>query len=133
MTWGTKLPWGLICGLGALQLLRPLLSMAGVYEGTGPWGPLLLTALLAIVWVGVVVARRVAQPVLTLALAGAAYGVFAIALNLVARVFLPDAQGFSPAGAVSIVLTNVVWGALLGLVALGLLLLFRRRGGGEPS
>ena len=67
----TSLRWGLIFALAILGLVRPLLSILGAYGSLeGPWGPILVTILIAALWVGVVVIGRVPKPVLTLAVAG---------------------------------------------------------------
>jgi hypothetical protein len=75
--------WALIFALAVLGLVRPLLSIAGVYEalGSGPLGPILVTVLVAAIWVGVVVGTRAPNPLATLVLADATYGVFAILLQ----------------------------------------------------
>ncbi|WP_216215943.1 hypothetical protein [Amycolatopsis aidingensis] len=115
-----SLPWGLILGLGALQLVRPLMSMVGALDAMGkPWSPVAVTVIIAIIWIGVVVAKRVAQPVLTLAFAGIAYGIFAVALNLIGTMF--GAQSMAAAGILGTLLFNGLLGLVLGLIALGLL------------
>jgi len=71
--------------LGLLGLCRPILSILGVHDSgplTAPVGPLLLTALISVVWISATVLRDVPDPVLTLVGAGLAYALFAVALNL---------------------------------------------------
>ena len=135
---GTR--WGLVAILAALGLVRPLLSIAGAYdEGLGPWGPVVVTALVAALWVGIVVVKRVPNPLLTLLAAGVSYGLLAILLQQTAwHLFLGAPPEEAPSSApilvvswVSIVVTNAIWGAFLGLVALGLRRLTARRGPGE--
>ncbi len=95
-----------------------------------------VTILIAAVWVGVVVIRRVPNPLLTLTAAGGAYGVFAILLQQVMwNVFLGEVPAEAPDSApvlvvswVAIVVTNTLWGAVLGLVTTGLSRLLPRRG-----
>lgn len=81
----TGLRWGLIFFLAGLGLLRPLLSIAGGYNalGGGPLGPPVVTAAVAALWVGIVVAAHAPNPFLTLTVAGVLYGVFAILLQQV--------------------------------------------------
>jgi hypothetical protein len=69
--------WGLISLLAAVGLVRPLLTIAGVYDalGVGPVGPLIVTAIVAALWVGAVVATRAPNPLVTLVLVGTLYGV----------------------------------------------------------
>ena len=134
----SNLRWGLVAALGAVALVRPLLSIAGAYDamGGGAAGPLAVTAVVAAVWVGVVVATRVPNPLATLAAAGAAYGVLAILLqqviwNLIlggAPAEAPDSAPVLVVSWVAILVTNTVWGAFLGLVAAGLSRLLPRRG-----
>jgi hypothetical protein len=85
--------------------------------------------------VGAVVATRAPNPLVTLVLAGTLYGVFAILLQQVEwNLFLGDAPEGAPSSGpvlamswVSILITNAIWGALLGLVAAGLGRLLPRR------
>lgn len=120
MQWKTA-EWKTAIVLGAVGLIRPVLSMFGVLDALGkPWSPLAVTALIAVVWVGFVVGTRSGQPVLTLALAGVAYAVLTTLLNLIAQPFFADAQLVPPVGVVAMLVTNAVWGAVLGLIALGI-------------
>lgn len=101
--------------LGFLALVRPVLSIAGVFDG--PVGPIVTTAAICVFQVAVVLWRRVPNPVLTLIAAGVAYGIFAILLNLSLHPFLDSAEWIPPAGYVAIPLFNAAQGAALGLVA----------------
>jgi hypothetical protein len=121
-----NLRWGLIAFLGAIALVRPLLSMAGAYDLLGgATGRVVVTVLIAAIWIGVVLIRRVPNPVLTLAAAGAAYGVFAIVLqqtmwNLVLGEVPAEAPDSTPILVISwvaILVTNTIYGAFLGLLA----------------
>ena len=52
--------------MAALGLARPLLSILGAYESIeGPWGPVLVTILIAAIWVGLVTVGSVRSPLLT--------------------------------------------------------------------
>jgi hypothetical protein len=136
-----NLRWGTIFALALLGLLRPLLSILGVYESfEAPWGPLIVSALIAVVWIGVVVVQRVPNPIATLAAAGGMYGIFLILIQIVAALLGQIPEGQAPWGRilitislmtlgwVSILITNVIWGALLGFVALVLRRLPSARG-----
>ncbi len=120
----SRLRWPLITLLALSGLVRPVLSITGVYDRLGgfghPWAPLLVTVLLAVGWIAVVVLARVPAPVLTLTFAGLGYGLAAIALNLVLHLFLASAQWIPAPGYVAIPLGNALLGAALGVVALGL-------------
>ena len=128
--------WALILTLAAFGLVRPLLSILGAYGSIErPWGPVLVTILISAIWVGVVAAGRVPSPVLTLAAVGAVYGVLAIVLQQIMWTILLDGP---PEGApssapilmiswIAIVVTNTIWGTLLGLLAAGVRSLLARR------
>lgn len=136
----TNARWALIAFLAALALIRPLPSTTGAYEVSvgRPWGPVFVTALIAALWVGVVVFTRAPNPLFTLTAASGSYGVLAIPLQQVTwNFFLGSALEEAPSSApilvvswVATVLTNAVWGALLGLVALGIGRLLPSRGVG---
>jgi hypothetical protein len=119
--------------------VRPLLSITGFYDALGgdTWAPALVTILIAAVWVGVVVAARAPNPLVTLVLVGGLYGVFAILLQ---QVIWNLVLGSVPEGApssvpmvvtswVSILVTNTIWGAFLGLLATVFGRLLPRRSG----
>jgi hypothetical protein len=120
----TEIRWPLVAALALFALLRPVLSITGVYDGLGgfghPWAPLLVTVLIAVVQVAVVALGRVAQPLLTLTFAGLGYGLAAIVLNLALHPLLDSAQWIPAPGYVAILVFNTVQGAVLGLLALGL-------------
>ena len=121
-----RLPWKLIFILALVQLTRPILSTAGFFDGYRPQGPLVATALIALVWISVVVIADVSEPVKVLAMAGATYAVIGVAM----AVFLETFFTWSPEETVSIplllsagliggIVVNVIWGVFLGFVAIG--------------
>jgi uncharacterized membrane protein len=113
--------WPLIAGLGALALIRPIMSMLGLSEQIGqPTASITATIIISLVWIAIVVVLRVKQPVVTLLLAGVAYGAFAIVLSAIASPILSgQLQGplTNPFAIVSVLLTNAVWGFLAGITA----------------
>jgi hypothetical protein len=122
-----QLPWKLIFILALIQLTRPILSTAGFFDGFRPQGPIIATALIALIWVGVAVVGRVREPVKVLAMAGATYAVIGVAM----AVFLQAIFTWSPeetasiplllsAGLLGGIVVNLVWGAFLGFVAIGI-------------
>ena len=132
----TSLRWGLIFALAILGLVRPLLSILGAYGSLeGPWGPIFVTILIAAIWLGVVVIGRVPKPALTLAVAGGVYGALAIVLQQTMWSFFLDGppEAAPPSGPIliiswiSIIATNTIWGAFLGLLAAGMRRLLPRR------
>ena len=134
----TNLKWGLISFLAVLGLVRPLLSITDTYEvlGGSSWATVIVTVLIAILWVGVVVIKRDPNPLVTLLATGGLYGVLAILLQqIIWNFFLGKPPEEAPSSApvlvmswASIVVTNVIWGTFLGLVALGLRRLLPQRG-----
>lgn len=114
------LQWGLIAALAAVGLIRPLMGVLGVYQAFPGLGTLLLVNLfVAALWVRVVVARRLPNPVATLTLVGGLHAIFVILLQQILSSF----ASWHPLPSVaylSILLTNLFWGAVLGLVAAAL-------------
>jgi len=122
-----QLPWKLIFILALIQLTRPILSTAGSLDGFGPQGPIIATALIALIWVGAAVIGNVREPVKVLAMAGAAYAVVGVAMAVFLQTFFtwsPEETASIPflltAGLIGGMVVNVLWGALLGFVAIGI-------------
>ena len=122
-----KLPWMLILILALIQLTRPVLSTAGFFDNYRPQGPITATALIALIWIGVAVVGNVREPVKVLAMAGATYAVIGVAMAVFLQTFFtwsPEETASIPllltAGLLGGVVVNVIWGALLGLVATGI-------------
>lgn len=124
-----ELPWRVSVGLGALALVRPVLSMSGLADDWGrPQTPIVATAAISVVWTAV--AGVVRRPVETLVLAGLSYGVMALALSAVASPVLDgELRGplAHPVAPFALLAVNAVWGAACGLAGWGLSGL-RRRG-----
>jgi hypothetical protein len=119
--------------LGLIALVRPVLSIVGAFDSgplAKPAGPLLTTALIAIVWVAVAVLRRVPRPVPTLTAAGVAYALFAILLNWSLQPFLASAETIPLPGYPAMIVFNALQGAVLGAIAW---LFLRARRAGTPS
>jgi hypothetical protein len=122
-----NLPWRLILILALIQLTRPILSTAGVFDGIRPQGPIIATALIALIWVGVAVVGKVKVPVKVFAMAGATYAVIGVAIAVFLQAFFtwsPEETASIPllltAGLIGGVVVNVIWGAFLGFVAVGI-------------
>jgi hypothetical protein len=122
-----QLPWKLIFILALIQLTRPILSTAGFFDGFRPQGPIFATALIALIWVGVAMVGDVREPVKVLAMAGAAYAVIGVAMAVFLQTFFawsPEETASIPllltAGLVGGTVVNVIWGAFLGFVAMGI-------------
>jgi hypothetical protein len=122
-----RLPWKLIFVLALIQLTRPILSTAGFFDNFRPQGPIIATALIALIWVGVVVIGNVREPVKVLAMAGATYAVIGVAMAVFLQTFFtwsPEETASMPllltVGLIGGIVVNVIWGALLGFVAIGI-------------
>jgi drug/metabolite transporter (DMT)-like permease len=103
------------------------MSTAGLFDNFRPQGPIIATALIALIWVGVAVIGNVREPVKVLAMAGAAYAVIGVAMAVFLQTFFtrsPEETASIPllltAGLVGGIVVNVIWGTLLGFVAVGI-------------
>lgn len=120
-----NLPWKIVVILGLIALIRPALKTIGSFAGFEVTSTvtLIITAAVAVIWVGVVVAKRLREPVLTLAAAGAVYALVSIFSAVVIQTIFPDSSDEASipvlltAGLVGSVMFNVLWGGLLGCVA----------------
>jgi hypothetical protein len=117
----------LIFILALIQLIRPIMSTAGLFDNFRPQGPIIATALIALIWVGVAVLGNVREPVKVLAMAGAAYAIIGVAMAVFLQTFFtwsPEETASVPllltAGLVGGIVVNVLWGAFLGFVAIGI-------------
>lgn len=120
-----KLHWPFILGLGALALIRPIMSMLGWLEAIGqPIASITVTIVISFVWLAIVVRARVSQPLLTLMFTGMSYGVFAIILSAILSPILTGRlQGpvTNPFAIISVLMTNAIWGLIVGLLASGIM------------
>jgi len=128
-----QLPWKLIFILALIQLIRPIMSTAGFFDNFRPQGPVIATALIALIWVGVAMIGNVREPVKVLTMAGATYAVIGVAMAVFLQTFFiwsPEETASIPllltAGLIGGIVVNVIWGALLGFVALGIRKVVRR-------
>jgi len=96
--------WPLVLALGAVGLLLPIVHVTSLADA---WGSavtsILAIAVVTVVWVGVVVTRRVAEPLLTTMLAGLTFGVLATVLS---GIDLPLAVAHQGVGALVVVATS---------------------------
>ena len=125
-----RLQWPLILGLGALALIRPLVSIVESQLGVTdpPAVPIIITVVISAIWIGVVGLSRTPQPVLTLLLTGLTYAVLAIILSgILSPILTGHLEGplAKPFAIIPVLLTNAIWGLIAGALAL---LLQRARG-----
>ena len=119
-----RLDWRLVTGLAAVALLRPLFSAVGISDALGePATPLILTAVISVVWILVVGLSRVREPVLTLVGAGVAYALAIIVLSAILSPILDgELRGplATPVAIPAVLMLNAAWGAVCGVCAMGL-------------
>jgi hypothetical protein len=124
MNYLDRLHWPLIIGMGALALIRPFMSITGLMEGLGrPFGPILMTVLISVAWLAIVVLGRVREPIFTLIFTGLVYGAFAIAISaILSPILTGELAGpiTNPFAIVSVLITNAIWGLIVGVIALGI-------------
>lgn len=120
------LPWPLIIILALIAFTRPAIRTIGHFAGfsvdpTMIWAMIFLTS---IVWLGIVLALRVAKPVYVLGAAGALYAWISIFVALIIQTIAPGSGEDPPtiavlltAGLVSTTIINVLAGVGLGVVA----------------
>lgn len=118
-----KLHWPLILGLAALALVQPLLGMITAAGGTPAAPPVRagLAIVISIVWISVVGLTQVRHPVLTLIFAGISYGVFETLLSgAMSPVLTGELKGplAMPWTIIAVLISNAIWGAIAGLLAL---------------
>lgn len=111
----------MVLALAAVLLVRPALSIADVYDHLGgAVGRLAVTAGAYVVWIATMVARREPDPIRTLALAGATYGLAVIVAAPILWIFL-GAPDIPPPGYVfgpfAVIATNALFGAVAGAIA----------------
>jgi len=130
------LPWKLIICLGLFALVRPIIKIFGDvfnYEVT-PVATLVITIMIALVWIGTVVRLRVSKPVIVLAMSGAVYGVISILMAVIIQLTVPDlgdSEAKIPvlltAGLIATTVFNFFYGAILGFIAQGIQTGFRNK------
>ncbi|WP_152657698.1 hypothetical protein [Oceanobacillus sp. CFH 90083] len=112
----------LILGLGALALIRPLMKITGFIHifGNEAIGSIAMTVLISIAWILIVIWKRVQNPIKVLVFAGVSYAAFATILSgILSPILNGSLQGplTNPMALVSVFMTNIVWGLVLGAIA----------------
>lgn len=118
-----SLQWPLILGLGALALVRPLVSIVEFQLDVSdpPAVPIIITLVISAVWIAVVGFSKTAHPVLTLLFAGLTYAVLSIILSgILSPILTGELQGplAMPIAIIPVLLTNAIWGLAAGGLAL---------------
>lgn len=118
-----SLQWPLIAGLGALALVRPLVSIVEhqLDVSDPPAVPIVITLVISAVWIAVVGLSKTARPVLTLLFTGLTYAVLSIILSgILSPILTGELQGplAMPIAIIPVLLTNAVWGLAAGGLAL---------------
>ncbi|MCF1618365.1 hypothetical protein LQF63_12085 [Tetragenococcus koreensis] len=118
------LNWRLIATLSIVALARPLMSILGISDALGkPAASITATILITIVWVATVYFKQVSQPILTLVFVGIGYAILAILISgILSPILTGHLQGplANPFAIISILMTNIVWGLVAGLIVITL-------------
>jgi hypothetical protein len=130
----TTIAWPYAIGLGLFALVRPIASITGLDDLVGrPLLPIVLTVAISLIWILAVGLSRVRRPFLTLVAAGATYALAATVMSVpLSLAITGELQGplTNPFAVVSVLITNLIWGAAAGGIAL---LVQRMRRGGASS
>lgn len=132
-----QLPLHVLAVLVLIEFIRPTIKIIGSFAGfeVDPMTVRVMTILVAVIWVGTVVALRIKRPVLFLAACGAVYAWLSIAVAVVIQIIAPGSGGddvpsipvLLSAGLIGATIYNAVQGFVLGVVASLLQRILRRR------
>lgn len=121
-----QLPWVVIVCLAAIALIRPVVRVLGDVFGyeVSSLATIIITAAIALLWIGVVVKLRVKNPIIVLAISGAAYAVLSIVMAVAIQLLAPDLGDdearipvLLTAGLIATTVFNTIYGAFLGFIA----------------
>lgn len=117
---------GLILGLGAFALIRPIMKITGIIQlfEDEQFGSILMTILISLVWLIVVVKKQSQHPVRILVFSGVSYALFATILSAILSPILNgQLQGplTNPLALIGIIVTNIIWGLILGVIAMAII------------
>jgi hypothetical protein len=130
----TTIAWPYAIVLGLFALVRPIASITGLDDLVGrPLLPIVLTVAISLIWILAVGLSRVRRPFLTLVAAGATYALAATVMSVpLSLAITGELQGplTNPFAVVSVLITNLIWGAAAGGIAV---LVQRMRRGGASS
>ncbi|GGA75325.1 MULTISPECIES: hypothetical protein [Bacillaceae] len=119
------LNWKLISTLSIIALVRPFMSILGISDALGkPVASITATILITIIWITTVYLTQDSHPIVTLVFTGIGYAILAIIISgILSPILTGHLQGplTNPRGIVSVLLTNVIWGLISGLIASSLL------------
>jgi hypothetical protein len=122
-----KLPWSLILSLGLFALIRPVIKILGDVFGyeVSPLVTIIITVMIAMIWIGIIVGLKIKEPVVVLALSGVMYAVSSIVMAVAIQLSVPslgDSEAkistLLTAGLAASIIFNFMYGAFLGFVAL---------------
>jgi len=117
---------GLILSLGAIALLRPIMKITGIIHLliNEQFGSILMTILISLVWLIIVVKKKSQHPIQILVFAGISYAIFATILSAILSPTLTgQLQGplTNPLALISIIATNIIWGLIIGVIAIAMM------------
>jgi len=113
-----RLNWLLIVGLAIFGLIRHLLDALNMIDMSGGLSSALVTVAISAIWVSTVVRQQESNPFRTLFAVGVVHGLLVALLAVLTPIIPTGPEGFVPLfGVVGILAFNVVWGAIVGLIA----------------
>lgn len=127
-----KFNWKLIILLAAFALIRPMMSIMGVTEMIGqPYTSISLTLIISAVWIITMVYKNVKTPVQHLVMTGILYAAASVILSgVLSPVLLGALMGplTNPFDLISVLMTNIIWGTVTGLISLGIIKIINQPG-----
>lgn len=121
-----QFPWILIVSLGVLALIRPVVKVFGDVFGynVSTLATIVITAVIAVTWIGIIVKLNTKRPVIVLAVSGLVYAVLSIGMAVAIQLFAPDLGDddakisvLLTAGLIASTIFNFIYGAFLGFIA----------------
>ncbi|HSD55544.1 MAG TPA: hypothetical protein VLA92_00145 [Candidatus Saccharimonadales bacterium] len=118
--------WKFAILLGLFALVRPIIKTIADFNNkeVSPTAVMVITLIIAAVWITVAVRARLASAVSTLAAAGFIYAGSSIAMAVVIQTMFPEHRSdeatiaqMLTAGLIASAIFNALYGALLGLIA----------------
>jgi hypothetical protein len=121
-----EVQWNIAITLGLIALVRPIIKTVADFNNktVSPSMVMLITFIIALVWIGIAVRTKLKSAVSTLAAAGFVYAVASIIMAVIIQTLFPEHRDkeanlaqILTAGLIASAIFNVLYGALLGFIA----------------
>lgn len=112
--------------LGLFALIRPIIKIIADFNDAtvAPVATLIISVVIAAVWVCVAVQKKLVDPVKTLAAAGVVYAVSSILMAVIVQTLFPEHKDpetsfaqLLTVGLIATTIFNSIYGAILGMIA----------------